>query len=1171
MRKIIFFALLIVQQHLIAQPVINSFSPASGPIGTTVTISGSGFSSNINNNVVFFGAVRASVSLASATSITVTVPAGASYKPISITTGGLTGYSVNPFNVSFPGGGAVTKNSFAPRVDLDYGRGISCMGLKDFDNDGKPDIFGATFIPTGGPLILNMSVARNTSTPGNFSIVAPVNVPSSNISYYITAEDMDGDGKSDVVAPTYNSTVSIFKNASTVGNISFSQPQVINTNGGFGIATADFDGDGKPDIATSSVDYNIVSVHRNTSFGGILSFAPFVDLTTGNNPRQVAVGYINADNKPDILVANQYSRSFSVFINTSTPGNISFQSQVSFTTTDGSFPEGVAVGDFDGDGKQDVAVTNNNYNSKGTVSLFRNTTTGNTVSFDARLDLETGLNYYPFGITITDIDGNTKPDIVVSNQFDDSFSLFENNSVPGTVSFKKFISIPIAEHAAWDFAAGDFDNDGKPDLLAGFGNNNQVSLFRNTIEVPNPVSLSPLSACADSAVTIKGTNFTGASSVSFGGMQASSFTVISDSVIRATPGNGATGTIVITTAYGTGSIDGFTNTGTCALPPVIYSFSPASGPAGTVVTIKGQHFSTTATNNVVYIGSVKAPVLTATDSSLIIKIPGGASGKVITVTANSLTGYAQGSFNITFSGGNTCDAMTNKSFAEKKDFNTGGSPYATATVSMDADNKADVAVVDFSANSISLFANNSFDSSIDLASAGSKPTGLQPADIAYGDFDGDGKQDMVTANYNSSTVSVFMNTASANTLSFADAQTFATESNPRSIFIHDVDRDGRPDIIIANLNSASVSVLRNTSGGLGLISFASSVSFAVGAGPVALFALDLNKDLLPELIVVNSQANTVSVLKNTSTGPADIAFGEKTDLNTGSQPMAVFLQDINADGQADILVANATGNSISVFKNTGTNGAIAFAAKVDFETGAGPISINVSDVNGDDLPDACVANFYDASVSVLINKSSNSSTSFAPRLDFPTGSNPQGINVADINGDSKPDIIVANNGDNTISVLKSNIGFTEGETCVGATITLLSELAGPSYQWQVNSGAGYTNISDNAIYSGTQTATFNITASASSLYGYQFRCVVGGSFSQPVQLKFVNYFTGTVDGNWENPQNWSCNKIPDGNTDVIISCAKAITISSNAVCRSIVSKLNASVVVKTGYSLTVSY
>ena len=80
---------LLPAMHLLAQPTISSFSPSSGPIGTTVTITGTNFSANPANNIVYFGAVRAAVSTASATSLIVTVPTGSTYQPVSVTTNNL--------------------------------------------------------------------------------------------------------------------------------------------------------------------------------------------------------------------------------------------------------------------------------------------------------------------------------------------------------------------------------------------------------------------------------------------------------------------------------------------------------------------------------------------------------------------------------------------------------------------------------------------------------------------------------------------------------------------------------------------------------------------------------------------------------------------------------------------------------------------------------------------------------------------------------------------------------------------------------------------------------------------------------------------------------------------------------------------------------------------------
>src|SRR5471030_1583932 len=102
-RLLLLFAitLLSVFHALAATPAITSFSPASGPVGTSVTITGSGFNTTAANNIVFFGATVAQVTSASATILTVIVPAGATYQPISVLNGGtqLTGYSAKPFVV----------------------------------------------------------------------------------------------------------------------------------------------------------------------------------------------------------------------------------------------------------------------------------------------------------------------------------------------------------------------------------------------------------------------------------------------------------------------------------------------------------------------------------------------------------------------------------------------------------------------------------------------------------------------------------------------------------------------------------------------------------------------------------------------------------------------------------------------------------------------------------------------------------------------------------------------------------------------------------------------------------------------------------------------------------------------------------------------------------------
>ena len=115
---------------------------------------------------------------------------------------------------------------------------------------------------------------------------------------------------------------------------------------------------------------------------------------------------------------------------------------------------------------------------------------------------------------------------------------------------------------------------------------------------------------------------------------------------------------------------------------------------------------------------------------------------------------------------------------------------------------------------------------------------------------------------------------------------------------------------------------------------------------------------------------------------------------------------------------------------------------------------------------------------------------------------------------------------------------------------------GTSYQWQLNTGNDYINITDNINFAGTNTAVLNLFNIPSNWYGYSFRCIVNGTSGKVSTIKVVNTWTGAVNSSWENPANWSCGTVPDINTDVIISSG-TVVINSNVVIRSL--KLDADV------------
>ena len=158
--------------------------------------------------------------------------------------------------------------------------------------------------------------------------------------------------------------------------------------------------------------------------------------------------------------------------------------------------------------------------------------------------------------------------------------------------------------------------------------------------------------------------------------------------------------------------------------------------------------------------------------------------------------------------------------------------------------------------------------------------------------------------------------------------------------------------------------------------------------------------------------------------------------------------------------------------------------------------------------------------------------------------------------------------------LLDSVKVTTGQNiiCPGASVSFDSKMTGATFQWQVDDGTGYTNITDGGVYSSATTAILGLTAPPTSMYGYKFRCLVNGTaYSLEFILKFGMTWEGTVSTAWEDPANWSCNTLPDMNTDVIINGGKPNypVIASNPVIRTLRLNAGASGTVTTGFSLTV--
>jgi hypothetical protein len=304
------------------------------------------------------------------------------------------------------------------------------------------------------------------------------------------------------------------------------------------------------------------------------------------------------------------------------------------------------------------------------------------------------------------------------------------------------------------------------------------------------------------------------------------------------------------------------------------------------------------------------------------------------------------------------------------------------------------------------------------------PTGTNPRSVAVGDLNGDGKLDLAVANSNSNTVSVLLNTTASGvaTPSFAAKQDFATGAVPWSVQVGDLNGDGKLDLVVANSSDSTVSVLLNTTApGAATPSFAAKQDFATGAGPVSVTVADVNGDGKLDLVIANNSSSVSVLLNTTALGAATPSFAAKQDFATGSTPESVAVGDLNGDGKLDLATANFNANTVSVLLNTTATGATipSFAAKQDFATGAFPVCVNVGDLNGDDKLDLAVANLGADTVSVLLNTTAPGAAtpSFAAKQDFSTGTTPYSVTVGDLNDDGSLDLATANEGDNTVSVL----------------------------------------------------------------------------------------------------------------------------------------------------------
>lgn len=455
-------------------PVITSFSPTSGPVGTNVIISGRNFISNTSSNIVYFGAVQATVGAATATNLTVTVPTGATHAPLSVTVAGLTAISKKMFVPTFlPSSTNITFASKTNLITLTPQLSAACA---DLNRDGKSDIVTPNGAGTYVSVFTNGSISGTYPTRWDYS--------TGNVPYSSALADLNGDGLLDIIVGNCaDQTISVYLNsANNPGTFAGAVYFAVAANP-TRIAVGDLDGDGRLDLAVATGNgdgTNGVSVLRNTSSGGALSFENFLDVVTdpsdGSNPRDVAIADLDGDGKPDLVTSSYDSGKVFLIHNESYNGNILFGEATNFyvgTTLH------MAIGDLDNDGKPELVIAAYLDDS---LVILKNTSSPGLLSFDSPVTFGTASG--PANVQIADINGDGYLDMVVCDAGAATVSVFRNTCTT-TIDSNMFAAGSAFNPGidASSVVVGDVDADGRPDLMvtewsaSPYGH---ISILKNT-------------------------------------------------------------------------------------------------------------------------------------------------------------------------------------------------------------------------------------------------------------------------------------------------------------------------------------------------------------------------------------------------------------------------------------------------------------------------------------------------------------------------------------------------------------------------------------------------------------------------------------------------------------------------------------------------------------------
>lgn len=1067
-------------------PRITSVVPARAKMGDIIRISGSGFETDAAGNSVYFGAVKGKVVQATATTLDVEVPGGASADHIYVNTGGLTATAPGTFSYKLQSDLTGVNSTYYSKYNFTASDPVNDLTFDDADADGFPD----ALVPNeSGYYLIELSAAPliDTMVREAHSSFYPYDRCSQS-----DVADMNLDGKPDrIFMSRQTNKVYLF----SIKNSLWSQVNLLYSNP-TDVLAADVTDDGRPDLLVLHRAQNVVSVYgnRSTLAADSALFGTRVNIAagTGSCNRMLAED-LDGDGKPDLVLLDSLNSTIKVFYNNSHDTVVQFASPVNFVTL--LHPSDIAIGDLDNDGKPDLVVCNK---TKTLQVHINNTSTGSvsSSSFTGTFQKTVAASVMN-NLTIADVNADGRNDLLSKQNY------VINQYYSGQIDSNDLVLSPFTPLVGNDkVKVCDMNRDGVMDFVEL--NPGASSVYTVFSKVPHLDLVRPVQqACAGDTVSIvfscgkigatpytlelsdASGNFT-APAYTFSGISSRAFDTLAWPVPAQLEGTGFS--LKITSPAGSVQADHITIV-QCAK---VTGYSANTVFKDDTITLTGSRLGRI---DQLTFGTMKARIVSSSASAVSAVVPGNLDYSEITLMQQGIAAVKTGKVLNSLYRRDTVftQNLINPAYTNAADVGIGATFVQAAD--FDHDGQQDLLTRYTAYYSFSVY-HGSRDGYEQVL------TGVS-TDVKLADMDNNGYLDLVYI-YGAG-LQVCLNRSTPGNIRFDAPLEYVVKVLLSGFDVGDLDHDGREDVVLYTTTSSNpyqAILLKNFSSKDHFDEHALSVMYSMDIPfiPPASMVKDIDNDGRQELLMlmpafipsvtvyrVADNRNLLSKAGFTLAG----RFFCPTSTNTFT------LEDLDNDQRPELITATNTGNTISVFRNRSVPGIVddsTFGNRFDttFNPGtyigynANYTAVKAVDLDADGRKDLCLEDGYGDNLVVLRNMHSGSGVPFTAASFGPHSllySDGEDFNVADMNGDGKPDLLTCYQGRvliryNQLPNLKITSTFVPGQfSYPGDTLAIAYSAPAKLYQ---PGNVFMLQVSDsNGNFSATSPVIGSLTSNAS--------------------------------------------------------------------------------------------